>query len=60
MEPQTMKVPEEINPMNKDKLLIHQGNAPPAAKKERISLPDFLEKESPITKMSSEKSPITM
>lgn len=35
--------------MNKESPLIHQGTAPPAAKNERISLPDA-EKDIPVTK----------
>ncbi|CDF79839.1 hypothetical protein BN863_21270 [Formosa agariphila KMM 3901] len=32
IEPQTTKVPAEKKLMNRDKPLIHQGNAPPAEK----------------------------
>jgi len=60
MDPQTTKVPAETNPINKDKLLIHQGTAPPAAKKDFMSLPEVFEKESPINKIRSEKSTITI
>jgi hypothetical protein len=60
MEPQTTKVPAETKPMNKYIPLIHQGTAPPAAKKERISLPDFFEKDSPIKIISKENDAITM
>lgn len=60
MEPQTTKVPAETKPMNKDIPFIHQGTAPPAAKKEIISFPDFLEKDSPIKIISMENNAITM
>ena len=39
MEPQTTKVPAEKKLMNKDRPLMDQGTAPPAAKKDFISPP---------------------
>jgi hypothetical protein len=59
IEPHTTKVLAETNPMNNDKLLIHQGTDPPAAKNETMSLPDFREKESPIKIIKRENSIIT-
>jgi hypothetical protein len=59
MEPQTTKVPAETKPMKSESELIHQGTAPPAAKKDFISLPEVLEKESPIDKIKREKISIT-
>jgi hypothetical protein len=50
----------DTKPINSDKLLIHHGTAPPAAKNETISLPDFFEKESPMNIISREKREMTM
>jgi len=60
MEPQTTKVPAETNPIKSESELIHHGTAPPAAKKDFISLPEVFEKESPMNKIRSEKSIITI
>jgi hypothetical protein len=60
MDPHTTNVPAETKPMNSDKLLIHQGTEPPAAKNDRISPADFLENDKPMNKMRREKSTITM
>jgi len=46
--------------MNRESELIHQGTAPPAAKKDFISLPEVFEKERPMNRISSENSTITM
>jgi hypothetical protein len=59
MEPQTTKVLAETKPMKSDKLLIHQGTAPPAAKNESISPADLLENERPISIIKTEKATIT-
>ena len=59
IEPQTTKVLADTKPINRERLLIHQGTAPPAAKNESMSPPDFLEKERPMNMISNEKSPIT-
>src|SRR5690242_4999550 len=40
MAPHTTNVPAEKKLMNKDKPLIHQGTAPPPAKKDFILFPD--------------------
>jgi hypothetical protein len=59
MEPQTTNVPAETKPMKRESELIHQGTAPPAAKKDFISFPEVLEKERPIVKIKREKTSIT-
>ena len=59
MEPQTTNVLAETKPINSDKLFIHHGTAPPAAKKESISPLDLLEKDKPINMIKTEKATIT-
>jgi len=46
--------------MNRESEFIHQGTAPPAAKKDFISLPDVLEKERPMNNIRSENKTITI
>ena len=58
MDPQTTKVPAEKKLINKDRPLIHQGSAPPAAKKDFMFFPD-LEKLNPQIKTSRVKTIIT-
>jgi hypothetical protein len=60
IEPQTTNVPADTKPMNRESELIHQGTAPPAAKKDFISFPEVLEKERPMNNISREKRTITM
>lgn len=59
MEPHTTKVPAEKKLINRERPLIHQGSAPPAAKNDFMFLPDF-EKLSPHTKTSKVKISITV
>ena len=55
MDPHTTKVPAEKKLIKRDNPLIHHGNAPPAAKKDFMLLPD-LAKDIPHTKTSAEKT----
>jgi hypothetical protein len=57
MEPQTTKVPAEKKLMKSESPLIHQGTAPPAAKKDLISLP-VRDKDNPVRNTTIEKSPM--
>ena len=54
MEPHTTKVPAEKKLMNNDNPLIHQGIAPPPAKKDFTLVPVF-EKDIPVTNTIREK-----
>jgi hypothetical protein len=59
MEPHTTKVPAEKKLINSDRPLIHQGTAPPAAKKLFMFLPEP-EKERPAIRIPMEKMIITI
>ena len=55
IEPQTTKVPTEKKLIKRDSPLIHQGTAPPAAKKD-LALPPLRENDKPSAKTSRENT----
>ena len=59
MEPHTTNVPAEKKPINKERPLIHQGTAPPAAKKEFRFLPEP-ENEIPVIRTKTENNTIVI